>query len=45
MRSNYNCILRNTFEIIEGEIPSVININYFADDGFVCGSMEGSRKA
>ena len=36
MRSNYNCIfLRNTFEIIEGEIPSVINVNYFADDGFI----------
>jgi len=36
MRSNFNSVfLRNTFTIAPGEIPSQLQLNFTADDGFV----------
>ena len=36
MRGNYSSVfLRNNFDVAVGEIPSVINVHYVADDGFV----------
>ena len=36
MRGNYTSVfLRNEFEVAPGEIPSVIDLHYVADDGFV----------